>query len=122
MNFLRGAVETADGTVAVRVGKASLPVPGPYEKAVVSYRGQPVFVGVRPEHIRLGSGPVTGEVVVTELLGAQKLLTVRVGDEILKVSVAAEQPVEPGQRVPLDPEPARLRFMDPATEQALQRS
>ncbi|MDR5684260.1 MAG: ABC transporter ATP-binding protein [Armatimonadota bacterium] len=122
MNFLRGAVDAADGTPVVRVGDASLLVPAPYRTAVAAYRGREVLVGVRPEHIRPGDGPLAGEVMVTEPLGPHKLVTVRVGDEMLKVSVGAEDPAEPGQRVRLNPEPGRMRFMDPTTEQALPRS
>lgn len=80
-----------------------------------------MLVGIRPEHVRVGEGPLRGEVVVAELLGAQKLLTVRTAEHVLKVAVGADHRAAPGERVPLGLPAEHLRLMDAQTERALPR-
>jgi multiple sugar transport system ATP-binding protein len=119
MNFLRATVDPEDGKL--RVEDAKLEVPAPYQYPVAQRKGQAVLVGIRPEHVVLGAGPLRGEVLVVEALGPQKLLTVRTGQHLLKVAVGAERQASPGDRVALDLPAARLRLMDAETERALPR-
>jgi len=71
MNFLRATVDLDDG--ALRIEGAKLSAPAPYRRALAQRRGEEVLVGIRPEHITLHTGPLRGEVLVVEPLGAQKL-------------------------------------------------
>ncbi len=119
MNFLEATVDPDDGSL--RVEGARLEAPPAYAQALAERKGQAVLVGIRPEHVTIGAGPLRGEVLVVELLGAQKLLTVRTGQQVLKVTLASDHAARPGDRVFLDVPPAQLRLMDARTERALPR-
>jgi multiple sugar transport system ATP-binding protein len=119
MNFLRATVDPDDGRL--RVEDAKFQAPPAYAQALAERKGQGVLVGIRPEHVALEGGLLRGEVLVVELLGAQKLLTVRTGEHVLKVAVGSDRAVRPGDRVALDLPAAHLRLMDARTERALPR-
>ncbi len=70
MNFLKARAR--DGTA---VGDA-FEVPGP-----PGMDGKEMLLGIRPENIRIGEGPLRGRVLVVEPLGSHALLTVMVGNE-----------------------------------------
>ncbi|HTE02784.1 MAG TPA: ABC transporter ATP-binding protein [bacterium] len=118
MNFVGGRVRAADGGSAVEIGGVAVPVPLP-SGAI----GGDVVVGIRPEHIEVAAsalpGAVPAEVVVLEPAGPNQLLTARVGREPLKVTVASDLALRPGQRVWLKVNPARIRLMDAVTGRAL---
>lgn len=117
MNFLTATVDPDD--TGLRVEDIKLPAPPAYRAALRERRGGAVLVGIRPEHVRVGAGPLRGEVVVVEPVGAHKLLTVRTGQHLVKVVVAADRVVQPGEPVGLDLPAAHLRLMDAQTEHAL---
>ncbi len=119
MNFLRATVDPDDGRL--RVEDAKFQAPPAYAQALAERKGQGVLVGIRPEHVALEGGLLRGEVLVVELLGAQKLLTVRTGEHVLKVAVGSDRDARPGDRVNLDLPAAHLRLMDARTERALPR-
>ena len=64
-------------------------------------------------------GLVRAKVIVLEPLGSHNLLTVRCGDETLKVSVSPELFPQPESDVWLRIEPARIRWMDRDTGAAI---
>ncbi|MER3455485.1 MAG: sugar ABC transporter ATP-binding protein [candidate division GAL15 bacterium] len=119
MNFLQAVVDPEDGRL--RVEDVKLPAPLAYAHALAERRGQAVLVGIRPEHVVVDTGPLRGEVVVAEPLGAQKLLTVRTLRHELKVTVGSDRPADAGQRVSLDLPTGHLRLLDARTERALPR-
>lgn len=117
MNFLAGTVRSGDAAAleaaGVRLEMRSMPVRS---------RDQ-VLIGIRPEHIAVErtavAGGIPATVVVIEPIGPQKLLTVQVGSEKLKVTTPVEFAVNQGQRVWLRFDPARIRLMDPESGHAL---
>ncbi|MDQ7844375.1 MAG: ABC transporter ATP-binding protein [Armatimonadota bacterium] len=121
MNFLTARLRCIDGRPHAVVGGTAVPLPpgtGPLPAA-----GETVTVGIRPEHIAVEFDPVPGgvpaQVSVLEPLGSHQLLTAQVGAEIVKVVVPPEFAAEPGRRLWLRFDPARLRLMDPASGRAL---
>ncbi len=100
--------------------------------------GKPLILGLRPEHIALGAGPVCFEVFpsLVESLGSEKYvyfdapdenrvtgLTPRTeeerrGDRLIARLINAG-PVKVGEPLMLSFDPARLHVFDPATGQAL---
>ena len=75
MNMLKGAVVKKDGALAVRLeGGASIALPG---RDVALEDGAPVTLGIRPEHVIVGAGPVTGSVETTEILGSETITHVQ---------------------------------------------
>ncbi|HEU5298018.1 MAG TPA: ABC transporter ATP-binding protein [bacterium] len=123
MNFLDGVLRGHNGSAAVETGGVAVPVSLP---AAAPSAASAVTVGIRPEHIEVlahaQTGALPAEIVVAEPAGATQLLTVQFAGQLLKVTVAADLEVQPGARVWLHLNPARIRLMDPATGQALPAS
>jgi multiple sugar transport system ATP-binding protein len=120
MNFLTATASAADGRRALEVAGVRLALP---DGGRAHLEG-PVVLGIRPEHIVVGFGAssdaIPGQIVVSEPIGPQKLLTVRVGDQMLKVTTPPDLAADHGASVWLRLDPARLRFMDPRTGDALE--
>jgi multiple sugar transport system ATP-binding protein len=108
MNFLKCAAR--DGH-AVGDGWE---VPGP-----PGMDGKPLLLGIRPENIRIGQGPLRGRVIVAEPLGSHTLLTVQVGKDSLKVVAPADDVFKPDQSLQIAPEPHKIRWMDEASGKAI---
>ncbi|HEV8655175.1 MAG TPA: ABC transporter ATP-binding protein [Candidatus Limnocylindria bacterium] len=108
MNFMKAVAK--NGT-AVGDGWQ---VPGP-----PGMDGKAMLLGIRPENIRLGEGPFRGRVVVSEPLGSHTLLTVKVGEDSLKVVAPADDVFQPDQMLQLGPEAHKIRWMDEATGRAV---
>ena len=108
MNFLR--CRARNGTA---VGDA-FEVPGPPGKD-----GKEMLLGIRPENIKIGEGPLRGRVLVVEPLGSHALLTVMVGNESIKVVAPADTAVRADEELRLAPEPHKVRWMDAASGKAL---
>lgn len=84
---------------------------GPYQKS-----GQPVKLGIRPEHIHLvapGAGNVDGTVDVVEYLGADTFLILDCGAlGQITMRQEGEAPHQPGEAVGLSFAPEHLHFFD----------
>jgi multiple sugar transport system ATP-binding protein len=108
MNFMKA---TAKNGTAVGDGWQ---VPGP-----PGMDGKALLLGIRPENIRIGEGPFRGRVVVSEPLGSHTLLTVKVGEDSLKVVAPADDVFKPDQTLQLGPEPHKIRWMDETSGRAV---
>lgn len=88
-----------------------------------SLSGRSLVLGIRAENIEVrkepGPGLVRATVLVLEPLGAHNLLTVRSGDDTLKVSARADLFPPPDTDVWLRIEPERVRWMDRHTRAAI---
>ncbi len=84
--------------------------------------GRPLLLGIRPENIRIGEGPLAGRVQVVEPLGSHTLVTVAVGPALVKVIAPADASLRPDEPIRLAPEPSKIRWMDEASGMALQAS
>jgi multiple sugar transport system ATP-binding protein len=83
MNLARGSIESANGGLVVKAGRATLPIAAEMarERALEAWAGRPVVVGIRPEDIEgpredgATGGEVKLEVVIdrVEALGANLL-------------------------------------------------
>jgi multiple sugar transport system ATP-binding protein len=108
MNFLKA--RSRNGTA---VGEA-FEVPGP-----PGMDGKEMLLGIRPENIKTGEGPLRGRVLVVEPLGSHALLTVMVGAESIKVVAPADTALRADEELRLAPEPHKIRWMDAASGKAL---
>ena len=126
MNFLDVAIEGDGDEVFMRHNGARLATPPERRQALGRYAGRTVTLGVRPEHITLGSPDATsnglgGRIDVTEQLGSELQADVVVGDASLIVSrIDPERRLATGQAVSLVLHPSRLHFFDRDTEAAIQ--
>ncbi|MCR4391437.1 MAG: ABC transporter ATP-binding protein [Candidatus Acetothermia bacterium] len=123
MNFLRATVNTSGDDLALAVGDFTLLLPPAWKPSLRAMVGKLVVVGIRAENIGVhadatpGSLPAT--VLVSEPLGAQQLLTVQVGKDVLKVATAPEPLLRAGQTVGLTMTKEKLRLFDEESGKAL---
>jgi multiple sugar transport system ATP-binding protein len=112
MNFLDAEVHVNSGPPVVQLSGGSFALAG--DGAALA--GKPLTLGIRAEAIRVHTeatqGRVPAQVVVLEPLGSHNLLTVKVGDDLLKVSTAPNLFPAPDSEVWLELDPARIRWMD----------
>jgi ABC-type sugar transport system ATPase subunit len=95
-----------DADLARRLGAEMLP------------SGPPgILVAARPEHIVIGSGPVTARVTLTEPLGRDHLVHLDVGETSIRVLAPADQGerLSPGVDVAIHVAPGRLHLFDPVS-------
>jgi multiple sugar transport system ATP-binding protein len=129
MNFLRAAVATSDRGVSLEVAGFKIALPGDWEGHLRKMVGKTLILGIRAENITVEAGDksaptgaggrLPAKVIVSEPLGAQQLLTVQVGDDILKVATSPDLVVQPGQDVGLELSPGKLRLFDEETDRAM---
>jgi sn-glycerol 3-phosphate transport system ATP-binding protein len=108
MNFLPGK-GTGDGAIALDHGGNVKPA------GVRVAAGQPVTVGIRPEHVTPGApreAPVAGEVEMVEQLGADALVHVAHGNGALIARVPHGTHPEVGAQFGMYVEPARVFVFD----------
>ena len=121
MNFLEAEV-VANGSGSggvVKVSGGSFELPG--ETAALA--GHNLLLGIRAESIGVETAPADGlvraKVIVLEPLGSHNLLTVRCGEDTLKVSIQPDLFPMADSDVWLRLEPARIRWMDRDTGTAI---
>ena len=82
--------------------------------------GQPVELGVRPEHLTLGDGGMAAEVVVVEPTGPEVQVNARLSNGNEMVAVFRERHMfNPGEKISLKPQPGLVHLFDGATGKRL---
>jgi len=104
MNFLRGTLTA--GAEAFAAGEVMVPLPAGLASAATGHAQQPVELGIRPEDIAIAgeaskyaAATVPASVVVLEPLGAETLVTLRIGDQEVVCRSRPDTGVQPGQAV-----------------------
>ena len=119
MNFLEASVSANGERSTATVSGGSFQLSG--ETAALA--GHELLLGIRAEAIGVETSPADGlvraRVVVLEPLGSHNLLTVRCGDDVLKVSVRPDLFPTVDSDVWLRLEPSRIRWMDRETGAAI---
>jgi multiple sugar transport system ATP-binding protein len=119
MNFVAAEVVANGAAASARLSGGVLPL-GDDARPLA---GRPVVLGIRAESIQVATQPVDGAiratVVVVEPLGSHNLLTVRTGDDMLKVSTPPDLFPAPDSDVWLRITPERIRWMSAETGAAL---
>jgi multiple sugar transport system ATP-binding protein len=120
MNFLDAKVDVDGGVPSARLSGGSVPLPG---GTLETLAGRDVVLGIRAESIGVEREPapelVRATVLVVEPLGSHNLLTVRSGEDTLKVSTAPSFFPAPDSPIWLRLAPDRIRWMDRATGEAI---
>ena len=121
MNTITGTIAHEPEGAAVDLPGGRVPLPAPLARAV-SADGRAVVLGVRPEHLAIGNGPVAATVSVVESLGHERHVVCRLEDGQL---VTARQPSSmtsptDGTPVRLSFDPDQLHLFDATTEARLE--
>lgn len=105
MNFIKGEIggTAAAPSIAVGKGKVALKDYAAKSKLIV---GQKVVFGARPEHLRINAGNETGLsdafdaiVDLIEPMGADSLVWLKLGDQILSARIESSKIYEPGEKI-----------------------
>jgi multiple sugar transport system ATP-binding protein len=120
MNFLAAEVAGNGAAPFVRLSGGSFALSG---QEAVGLVGRKLTLGIRAEAIAVEPNPADGlveaTVVVVEPLGSHNLLTVRSGEDLLKVSTPPSFFPAPDSSIWLRLEAGKIRWMDPETGVAL---
>jgi len=110
----------------VRIGEFQLAPVESIQPLLRSYEGQPIGVGIRAENMETLRQPARDalevEVLVVEPLGSQNLLTVKIGEDVVKVSTHPAFEVTPGMHVWLRFPSEKIRWVDRDSGQMLYAS
>ena len=115
MNLLRGKVSTSGAPVFVADGGGQLPLP----EGETLERGADIIYGVRPEHLTIGQGPATAEVVLIEPTGAETQVTTKLGSDHLIVTVRERLDLRAGDTIAIAPDLGKVHLFDAKTEKRL---
>ncbi|WP_270320543.1 ABC transporter ATP-binding protein [Streptococcus infantarius] len=126
MNFFEGTVK--DNTLVSDLG-FTITLPEGQKKLLETkgYNGKKVIFGIRSEDIlnnplareTYPGATLEAEVTVSELLGAETMLYVKVGNTELVARADARDVYQPGSKVELTLNVAKGHFFDPETEAAI---
>ena len=103
----------------VRLAGTVIPLPAAVRTAASQAGLREIVLGIRPEHLHLanGSGPVAGEVMLVEELGADALLHVRLAEDhnLVVARTEGRKPPAPGQQVTFSVQPDDVFAFQPET-------
>jgi len=123
MNFMQGQVRRENGAVKVKIGDFSLQPAETMQPILQKYDGKRVVLGIRAENMETLNQPVDDgvkvRVRVVEPLGSQNLLTVKIGDDTVKVSTHPAFDVAPNKDVWLRFPSDKIRWIDRDSEKVL---
>jgi multiple sugar transport system ATP-binding protein len=90
MNFLQAAIEQNGQGVRAKIGDFAIVPSDDMAPVLAAYAGRPIVIGIRAENMEAVTDPSDDalgvRVLVVEPLGAQNLLTVRIGDDVVKIA------------------------------------
>jgi multiple sugar transport system ATP-binding protein len=123
MNFMQAQVQRENGHVEVRVGDFNLKPADAMQPLLKTYEGKPILMGIRAENMETLAQPAKDalqvEVLVVEPLGSQNLLTVKIGEDLVKVATHPTFRVSPGMDVWLRFPGEKIRWVDRESGQVL---
>jgi len=102
-----------------RLAGTTLPLPASVRTAAGQAGLREIVLGIRPEHMHLadGTGPLAGEVMLVEELGADALLHVRLAEDhnLVVARTEGRKPPAPGQQVTFAVQPDDIFAFHPET-------
>jgi multiple sugar transport system ATP-binding protein len=112
MNFIEGRTAVVDGKPVFLSSDGAVKL-GLCPSAARSGE-RPSVLGVRPEHITVGSGGISAIVSLVEDLGHEKQLVLRIGDCDVRARAAPSVRLDTGERASVGFDPDALHFFDPS--------
>jgi len=118
MNFIDCSLGACDGQSVLRWGDVTCPVPEKLIGQVDRYNPSTLVLGVRPESVLVQKDfeaeGITSTVYVVEPLGSDQLVTVEIGDTLVKARMDPDIPFSSGEKVKVNLAPDRLYLFDKA--------
>jgi multiple sugar transport system ATP-binding protein len=121
MNFLSGQLATIGDSINFVGRGGAIPLDKSAASRVQQYIGRRMWLGIRPEHVRLGSDPAakapSGSVLAVESLGDSCIvhLELEAFAERITAKTYVRVPANTGHRVPVEFDSQRLQLFDPDT-------
>lgn len=123
MNFIGGTMRRDNGQVILRIADFTVCPTSEMQPVLQSYGDQEMIIGIRAENMETLRTPADDAMKVTvqvvEPLGSQNLLTVRIGDDLIKVATHPTFQIEPGDDVWLRFPADKIRWIDRQSGQVL---
>ena len=123
MNFIDATLALRGEDLVVNFADSHVSAPPEMRQALNTYVDRPIRIGIRAENMQTLTEPAAGAIPVTvsvvEPLGSQNLLTIAMGEQLLKVSTHPTFSPQPGSDIWLQFPAEELRWIDPETEQVL---
>lgn len=110
INLIEGRVSDENNGIFFRSDGFLLDLKG--EEGLKKYKDHEVTMGIRPESLILGDGPIHGEIELVEHIGSEAFVYLRA--QSIKSRIAAKAPPdfrgEPGEKISLKPNITALHF------------
>jgi multiple sugar transport system ATP-binding protein len=125
MNFTTVNISNEGGVLYATNPAMRIRVPDALNSRLGPHSGKQATLGIRPENLHMARSTDTADttinaiVEVSEQLGSEVILDVKVADGAMVASVEPTVRVKPGEPVKLGLDPDGLRFFDAATEKAI---
>ena len=128
MNFLRGRLVRADGSMAVCVGNGGVTLPLPRGRCPSEIEeGSEVILGLRPEHAgRAGPGAandgaarIPAIIELVQPTGSRTYATFRLAGQAMVAELQAHDVSRPGEHVAIDIDLRRASLFDPRSGRTL---
>ncbi|MEM1515840.1 MAG: ABC transporter ATP-binding protein [Candidatus Bathyarchaeia archaeon] len=126
MNFIDCTIRENNNSVLIDSGEFTFMLPDEIGKLVKEkITSSEIILGIRPEDIVIekkcssAKGLIEGEIYVTEPMGNEIIVDVKVGDKILKVKSPVEIEVNIGDKVWLEFKPNKIHLFDKRTEKTI---
>jgi multiple sugar transport system ATP-binding protein len=116
MNFVDGLVVARNGMIELQAAEDRY---WPLPDSAGAYIGQSVQLGIRPEHIAVGSHGVEAKVHIVEPTGSDTHLQLRAGPQSIIMSVRDRPSMLVGQSVLVKIDTEKARLFDPTSGKRL---
>ncbi len=119
MNFVDASIVERDGELYVDAGELKIKLPEDIANVLreQGIKGEVIF-GVRPEDIKVGEGEYKGTVYVTEPLGRDVLVHVKINDTILRAFAPVNVKINIGDEIAFNIDLSKTHIFDKKTEKA----
>ena len=115
MNLIRGKISAIGPLAFIADGGGELPLPA----GAALERGAEVIYGIRPEHLAIGQGAVTADVLLIEPTGAETQVTASFGSDHLIATVRERLELAAGDTLAITPDVGKVHLFDAKTERRL---
>jgi len=123
MNFVAGQIAADGGSIRFSAPQLSVDLAAYRFAAALPVNAQPVVLGIRPEHLRLGADPATANgrarVTLVEPVGPSQIIWLGAGQQAIAAHAESGYPARVGDEPGFTLDPAQVSLFDAATEQRL---